>query len=131
MEPIITIDEQSKEPIYRQIIEQVRRHVAAGTLTTGDELPSLRQLAVDLNVHLNTVALAYRELERQGVIRLRQGSRATVLAVDSAALTPSPQVLAQVRAQLERVRTEAILSGIALDKLRRLADEVFVDSPQK
>jgi GntR family transcriptional regulator len=131
MEPIILIDAQSKEPIYRQIVEQVRHHVATGTLAPGDELPSLRQLAVDLNVHLNTVALAYRELERQGIIRLRQGSRATILPVDRAALAPAPQALAQVREQLERIRTEAILSGIALDEVRRLADAIFVDSPQK
>lgn len=131
MEPIITIDGQSKEPIYRQIIEQVRRHIASGTLTAGAELPSLRQLAVDLNVHLNTIALAYRELERQGVIRLRQGSRATVLAVDRATLAPHPQVLTEVRQQLERVRTQAILSGVTLADLRALAEEIFADSPQK
>lgn len=125
MEPIIVIDEQSKEPIYRQIIAQVRQAVAAGTLAAGDELPSLRQLAVDLRVHLNTIALAYRELERQGIIRLRQGSRATVLAVDRAALAPDPHQIAWLRDQLTRLRTEAILAGVALDDLRRLADAVF------
>jgi GntR family transcriptional regulator len=125
MEPIIVIDEQSKEPIYRQIIAQVRQAVAAGTLVAGDELPSLRQLAVDLRVHLNTVALAYRELERQGIIRLRQGSRATVLAVDRAALVPDTHQIAWLRDQLARLRTEAILAGVALDDLRHLADEIF------
>src|SRR5215470_4451728 len=102
MEPSIFIDEQSKTPIYRQIVEQVRRHVATGQLLPGDELPSLRQLATDLNVHLNTVALAYRELERQGIVRLRQGSRATILPVDRAAMTPDPQARAQLREQLVR-----------------------------
>ncbi|MFL5657575.1 MAG: GntR family transcriptional regulator [Ktedonobacteraceae bacterium] len=131
MEPIIFIDEQSKDPIYRQIVEQVRRHVATGVLVPGDELPSLRQLATDLNVHLNTIALAYRELERQGIIRLRQGSRASIVPVDRARLAPSPQALVLVREQLERIRTEAILSGIALDEVRRLADKIFVDPPQK
>jgi len=129
MEPIILIDEQSKDPIYRQIVEQVRRHVATGVLAPGDELPSLRQLAIDLNVHLNTVALAYRELESQGIIRLRQGSRASVMPVDRARLAPAPQALVRVREHLERIRTEAILSGIALDEVRRLADKIFVDSP--
>jgi GntR family transcriptional regulator len=129
MEPIILIDEQSKDPIYRQIVEQVRCHVATGVLTPGDELPSLRQLAIDLNVHLNTIALAYRELERQGIIRLRQGSRASILPVDRARLAPAPQALVQVREHLERIRTEAILSGITLDEVRRLADKIFVDPP--
>ena len=113
------IDEHSKEPIYRQIMQQVRHLVATGALVAGDELPSLRQLAIDLSVHLNTVALAYRELERQGIIRLRQGSRATILPVDRATLYPNPQALASLREQLERIRTEAILSGIALEDLRQ------------
>lgn len=129
MDPIIFIDEQSKDPIYRQIVEQVRRYVATGVLVPGDELPSLRQLAVDLNVHLNTIALAYRELERQGILRLRQGSRASILLVDRAKLAPAPQALARVREHLERIRTEAILSGIALDEVRRLADKIFVEPP--
>ncbi len=127
MRPTILINTQSKEPIYRQIVGQVRHHVATGTLETGDELPSLRQLAVDLNVHLNTVALAYRELERQGIIRLRQGSRAVILPVDRAALAPDPHALMQVREQLERIRTEAILSGVALEEVRRMADKIFAD----
>jgi GntR family transcriptional regulator len=127
MEPLIFIDEQSKEPIYRQIVEQVRRHVATGVLAPGDELPSLRQLAVDLNVHLNTIALAYRELERQGILRLRQGSRASIVPVDRAKLAPPPQALVFVREQLERIRTEALLSGIALDEVRQLADKIFAD----
>ncbi len=126
---MIFIDEQSKEPIYRQIVEQVRRHVATGVLVPGDELPSLRQLAIDLNVHLNTIALAYRELERQGILRLRQGSRASIVPVDRAKLAPPPQALVFVREQLERIRTEALLSGIALDEVRQLADKIFADPP--
>lgn len=131
METLIYIDEQSKEPIYHQIIAQVRQHVASGKLVAGDELPSLRQLATDLTVHLNTVALAYRELERQGIIRLRQGSRATVLTVDRALLAPNPQTLAHLRQQLERVRTEAILSGVDLQQVRQLAHDVFGTPPGK
>ncbi len=130
MEPLIVIDERSKEPIYRQIVAQVRRLVAEGRLAPGDELPSLRQLAVSLAVHLNTVALAYRELERQGIVRLRQGSRATVLAVDRAALAPSPHALAIVRALLEQARTEAVLGGLSWRALRDLAGEIFGDDGQ-
>jgi len=125
MEPIIIIDEQSKEPIYRQIVAQVRQHVAGGALAAGDELPSLRQLATDLRVHLNTIALAYRELERQGIIRLRQGSRATVQAVDRAALAADPQAREHLRVQLERLRTEAILAGVSLAEMRQLAESIF------
>ncbi|HLW01919.1 MAG TPA: GntR family transcriptional regulator [Ktedonobacterales bacterium] len=129
MEPSIFINEQSKTPIYRQIVEQVRRHVATGQLAPGDELPSLRQLAIDLNVHLNTIALAYRELERQGIIRLRQGSRATIVPVERALLAPPSQALLLIREHLERIRTEAILAGIALEEVRRLADKILGDFP--
>jgi GntR family transcriptional regulator len=128
MEPIIIIDERSKEPIYRQIVAQVRRHVASGALTAGDELPSLRQLAVDLHVHVNTVALAYRELERQGIIRLRQGSRATVLPVDRASVQDHAQNIAHLREQLEQVKTAAILLGVPLAELRDLAQTIFHDT---
>ena len=127
MKPSIWIDERSKEPIYRQIVQQVRRLVATDQLATGDELPSLRQLALDLGVHLNTVALAYRELERQGIVRLRQGSRATILPVDRAAVQPDPEALAHLREQLGRLRTEAILAGVALADLRQMANDIFGD----
>ncbi len=128
MVPLIHIDLQSKEPIYRQIIEQVRQYVASEVLAPGDELPSLRQLAIDLNIHLNTVALAYRELERQGIIRLRQGARATILAVPRDQLAPPPQAMASMREQLQRVRTAALLAGISMAQLRAMADEIFADS---
>jgi GntR family transcriptional regulator len=127
MKPSISIDERSKEPIYQQIMQGVRHLVATGQLVAGDELPSLRQLAVDLNVHLNTVALAYRELERQGIVRLRQGSRATILPVDRASLAPDPQARERLRDGLVRLRTEAILAGFDLAELRRLAEEVLGD----
>ncbi len=121
----IMIDMQSKEPIYRQIIEQVRRAIVDGRLAPGAELPSLRQLALDLGVHLNTVALAYRELERQGIVRLRQGSRATVLAVEPPASPANPQALEDLREQLVRVRTAAMLAGLAPREIWRVITSVF------
>jgi GntR family transcriptional regulator len=122
MEPIILINKHSKDPICRQIVEQVRHHVTTGALAPGDELPSLRQLAIDLNVRANTVALAYRELERQG-------SRASILPMDRAGLAANPQALVWVRLQLERIRTEAILAGLALGEVRQLADKIFAPDP--
>lgn len=55
-------------PIYLQIVNQVKRAVASGVLVPGDRLPTVRQLAVDLTINPNTVAKAYQELEREGVI---------------------------------------------------------------
>jgi GntR family transcriptional regulator len=68
------IDYTSGIPIYRQIIEQVRYSVARGELVTGDRLPTVRQLAVDLSINPNTVARSYRELESEGVLDTQQGS---------------------------------------------------------
>jgi len=61
-------------PIYLQIISQVKRHIASGRLSPGDELPPIRALAEQLTVNPNTVARAYLELERAGVVTKRQGA---------------------------------------------------------
>ena len=61
-------------PAYRQIIDQVQAGLASGTFTTGDQLPTVRQLAVDLAVNPNTVLRAYRELEIRGVLDTQQGT---------------------------------------------------------
>jgi GntR family transcriptional regulator len=67
------IDPNSHEPIYLQIVAEVRKAIAAGVYRPGEMLPSLRVLAVDLRVNPNTVQRAYDELEREGVIVARRG----------------------------------------------------------
>lgn len=68
------IDKKSGVPYYRQIIEQVKYAISRGELQTGDRLPTVRQLAVDLSVNPNTVIRAYREMEIEGVLETQQGS---------------------------------------------------------
>ncbi|MBV9302471.1 MAG: GntR family transcriptional regulator [Acidobacteriaceae bacterium] len=68
------LDIQSGIPVYRQIIDQVTGGMAAGALTAGDQLPTVRQLAVDLSINPNTVIRAYRELEIRGVLDTQQGT---------------------------------------------------------
>ena len=68
------LDLQSGVPIYRQIIDQVRGGVARGALGAGDQLPTVRQLSVDLAINPNTVARAYRELELGGLVETHQGT---------------------------------------------------------
>jgi len=60
-------------PAYRQIIDQVLGAIASGTLLGGDQLPTVRQLAVDLSINPNTVVRAYRELEIRGILTTQQG----------------------------------------------------------
>ena len=68
------LDLQSGVPVYRQIIDQVRGGMASGALTVGDQLPTVRQLAVDLSINPNTVVRAYRELELGGLLETHQGT---------------------------------------------------------
>ncbi|HYW46008.1 MAG TPA: GntR family transcriptional regulator [Bryobacteraceae bacterium] len=68
------LDLHSGVPVYRQIMDQVMGAKAAGTLAAGTQLPTVRQVAVDLSVNPNTVARAYRELEIRGVLETQQGT---------------------------------------------------------
>jgi GntR family transcriptional regulator len=68
------LDLKSGVPVYRQIVDQVRGAIAAGSLSDGDQLPTVRQLAVDLAINPNTVVRAYRELEYGGLLETHQGT---------------------------------------------------------
>src|SRR5215470_10370520 len=68
------LDTRSGVPVYRQIIDQVLGGIAAGSLKAGDQLPTVRQLAVDLAINPNTVVRAYRELEIREVLATQQGT---------------------------------------------------------
>jgi GntR family transcriptional regulator len=68
------LDSHSGVPVYRQIIDQVLGGIAAGLLTAGHQLPTVRQVAVDLSINPNTVVRAYRELEIRGVLETQQGT---------------------------------------------------------
>jgi GntR family transcriptional regulator len=70
----IQLDATSGVPFYRQIIDRVRAAVATGELSSGDRLPTVRQLAVDLSINPNTVSRAYTELELTGLVETQMGS---------------------------------------------------------
>jgi GntR family transcriptional regulator len=128
----LTINTADARPIYVQIMDEIRRAVVMGTLRPEDPLPSVRQLASDLRVNPNTVAQAYRELERAGVAYVRRGqgtfvARAPAGAEDRASL---------VRAVAERALLDAHRNGIGVqelvDAVRRAAERTlpaFADQP--
>jgi GntR family transcriptional regulator len=68
------LDAHSGVPVYRQLIDQVQAAVASGLLTVGDQLPTVRQVAVDLAINPNTVLRAYREMEIRGLLDTQQGT---------------------------------------------------------
>src|ERR1700674_1656689 len=70
---LVSIDAQDRTPIYAQLDRGLRAAIATGRLQLGDQLPTVRQLAVDLSINANTVAKVYAELERAGVVETRRG----------------------------------------------------------
>src|SRR6476469_1893316 len=100
-------------PIYLQLMEQVKHAIETGALRPGDQLPGIRPLAEELVVNPNTVAKAYRELEHEGVIELRQGAGAFVAA------------RAGGRKQADAMRTAQPIVASAIERLRArgLSDE--------
>lgn len=110
-----TIDTKSGVPFYRQIIEQVKFAIARGVLKPGDQLPTVRQLAVDLSINPNTVIRAYRELEIEQLLDSQQGSGTFVG-------DRSPQIdTLERRRMLDQILTELLARasgyGFTLDEV--------------
>lgn len=76
---MIRLDPRSSDPIYLQVVEQIKYLIAGGRLKAADQLPTVRQLAVELRVNPNTVARAYTQLAEEGVISTQQGRGTYVL----------------------------------------------------
>jgi GntR family transcriptional regulator len=87
----IRIDKSSRVPIYDQIEEQIKGLIHAGQIKAGDQLPTIRELSVDLSVNFNTVALAYRELANEGIIITERGKGTFV------ATTPGDEEMRVIR----------------------------------
>jgi GntR family transcriptional regulator len=110
---MIQIDSRDSTPIYAQIDRALRAAIAAGRLHLGDQLPTVRQLAVDLQVNANTVARVYADLERQGVLETRRGVGSFVSAAPAAARPPSEHQR-RLRAFVTRVLSDAAREGFSL-----------------
>ena len=120
MPAVLTVDPRSGVPIYLQIIEQIKRSIALRILQAGEQLPTVKQLAIDLTVNPNTVARAYRELEREQVIETSPGRGSFVR---SNGMTESPKVAAEIgRDALDVALREAKSVGLARDQVRELFD---------
>jgi GntR family transcriptional regulator len=107
-------------PIYLQLMGQVKHAVETGALRPGEQLPAIRRVAEDLVINPNTVAKAYRELEHEGLVELRQGAGAFVSArTAGAAQTDRLRAAQKVVAEtVRRLRAD----GLAEDEIRRLVE---------
>lgn len=115
------VDTSSGVPIYLQIVNQVKRATASGLLAEGDQMPSVRDLAVRLTVNPNTVAKAYQELEREGVIKTIRG-RGTFIAEQGVKLIHEERVRV-LREAIDKVLVEAHHLGISDQELSNLFAE--------
>jgi GntR family transcriptional regulator len=114
------IDPSSPVPIYAQIADRVRVAIAAGELRSGDALPSVRALATALRVNPATCVQAYRELEREGIVEMRQG--AGTFVADVTVETRSRERAAASRRLVRQMLAEAARLGIAPADLRAALD---------
>ncbi len=110
---IVTVNASDSRPLYIQIMDEVRRGIATGQLDVEHPLPSVRQLAVDLRINPNTVAQAYRELEREGLVEMRRGQGTFVVPTQLSAR----QMKTLARAVAERALRDAHRSGLGADDL--------------
>src|SRR6185503_19740781 len=123
----ITLDSRSGVPVYRQIIDRVTAGIARGAIRGGEQLPTVRQLAVDLSINPNTVIRAYRELEIRGIIDTQQGT-GTFVSEDSPA--PDKAERQRLLSQLAgECAARAGAMGITLEELIRQL--IALDKPEK
>ena len=116
----ITIDRGLEEPVYAQVAHQVRRLIASGDLGPGMTLPSVRQLAGDLGVNLNTIARAYRLLEGEGFLVIRGRSGVTVAPpAEEVEHSAQAKLMEQMRATLARLRQAGVTTDDLLEVVRR------------
>ena len=111
---ILKIDRALEDPVYHQVADQLRRLVASGDLVPGTALPSVRQLARDLGVNLNTIARAYRLLEGEGFLVIHDRAGVTVAApAEEIEYAARAKLLDEMRATLARLRQ----AGVTTDDL--------------
>jgi GntR family transcriptional regulator len=113
---IIQIDPRDPTPIYAQIERALRAAIAAGRLKAGDQLPTVRELAVDLRVNANTVARVYGELERSGVLETRRGVGSFVSASPAKARPPAEHQR-RLRAFVTRALADAAGAGFSPEEV--------------
>ena len=117
------IDNQSRQAVYEQIVQQVEKYVLSGILVAGDKMPSVRKLSVELNVNPNTVQRSYTELERGGVIVTAPGRGAFVSDSGST-------VLREVRRReylkkLEEVLIELKVSNVEKKQILAIVEKAY------
>ncbi len=112
---IFHLNHSSGIPVYLQLMEQIRHGVGTGALRAGDRLPTIRSLAEELVINANTVVRAYRELEHEGLVELRQGAGAYV----GRTVVERGQVMAKAEKVVASAIGRLMMLGLSEDEIRR------------
>jgi GntR family transcriptional regulator len=118
---LFDVRENSPVPIYEQIVSQIIFGIASGTVVAGELIPSVRELAVRLTVHPNTVARAFQELEREGVLAAKRGRGMEVTAEAASLCRDRRRQIVQSR--IRDALREAVSSALEPEAIRKLVDE--------
>jgi GntR family transcriptional regulator len=120
----LELDFRSGIPIYLQVVERIKERLAAGKLSPGDQLPTVRSLALELRVNFNTIARAYRIMDEAGIISTQQGRGTYILEL------PSPEVAENIRQKAledltQRYLADAERLGITPGELEQVLNKQF------
>lgn len=115
--PLIEVDPHGALPAYRQIADALRLHLVSGCLREGDQLPTVRALAIELGLNHNTVAEAYRILAEEGWVDLGRGRGATVIPRPGPG--PTPEASARFTRRLRELVAEALGAGVPARRIER------------
>jgi DNA-binding transcriptional regulator YhcF (GntR family) len=118
---LVSINDQDPRPVYVQIVNQIKEQIQRGSLKSGDELPSVRELAASLGINLHTVRRAYGVLRDQKLLVFRLGQQARVAKLRSQPAN-SEEVTAALGERLQELITEAFLLGLSPDDFRNLVN---------
>jgi GntR family transcriptional regulator len=116
-------------PIYLQLIGQVKHAVETGALRAGEQLPGIRSLSEELVINPNTVAKAYRELEREGVIELRQGAGAFIVA--NAGADRRVEKVRGAQVIVDEAVKQLYARGVTDEEIRRLFEAALAGAVRK
>lgn len=117
----ITIDERDRRPLYQQVADGIKALIARGELQQHTSLPPVRQVAADLGVNQNTIAFAYRQLQKEGLIRVRHGSGAVVISRVSVKKDEE-----RAEEQLRAALTNLVLSGLTRSEVLALVNKNLI-----
>ena len=114
----LRLNPASGVPLYVQLVEQVKHAIETGAMRTGEQLPSVRQMAEELLINPNTVARAYRELEYEGVIELKHGSGAFIRE----SIVPRAKLMQKAHAVVKSALDQLESLDLSEDEIRRLLE---------